>query len=269
MDTGNAGWDVIPDATDAAAYAVLRRDKVWNCFAIADLAPPFRAWTEVAVARERRGERYAACLVLRQPGLTVVSPFGAPPGVAAILERIALPARALVQARDEHLPPLERHYCLDPSARELLRLAVTPATFRPPPAPGRAVARLTAADLPALLALYERFPENHFQPDALRHGVFYGIHAGDRLAAAGGTHAMAPAYGIAVLGGIFTHPDERRRGHAGAVTAALVGDLFARGCADVVLNVTAENAPALRVYERLGFRLHSRYRAGQAERIAR
>ncbi len=269
MGADNSGWEVIADATYADAYGVLRGDRVWNCFALADLAPPFRAWTAVAVARETGGGRDAACLVLRQPGLTVVSPYGAAPGVAAILARIDLPARALVQERGEHLPVIERYYRLDPGGRELLRMAVTPATFRPAPPSGSRSDPLAPADLGALGALYAHFPEHHFQPDALRHGVFYGIRAGDRLVAAGGTHAVAPAYGVAVLGGIFTHPDARRRGHASALTSRLVEDHFARGCPDVVLNVPADNRPAIRVYERLGFRTYSNYRAGPAERIVR
>lgn len=269
VGVGRSGWEVIPDAADADAYAVLRRDRVWNCFALADLAPPFRSWTVIAVAREAGGGRDAACLILRQPGLTVVSPFGATPGVAAILARIDLPARALVQVRGEHLPAIERHYRLDPGARELLRMAVTPATFRPVLPPGPRIDPLTPADRAVVGALYAHFPENHLQPDALRHGVFYGIRAGDRLVAVGGTHAVAPVYGVAVLGGIFTHPDARRRGHASAVTARLVEELFARGCRDVALNVVADNLPAIRVYERLGFRTHSTYRAGPAARIAR
>lgn len=269
MGADRSGWEVIPDAADADAYAVLRGDRVWNCFALADLAPPFRAWTVIAIGRETGGGRDAACLILRQPGLTVVSPSGAAPGVAAILARIDLPARALIQVRGEHLPAIERHYRLDPGARALLRMAVTPATFRPVPPSGPRVDPLAPADRAMVGALYAHFPENHFRPDALRHGVFYGIRAGDRLVAAGGTHAVAPAYGVAVLGGIVTHPDARRRGHASAVTARLVEALFARGCRDVVLNVAADNAPAIRVYARLGFSTHSTYWAGPAERIAR
>lgn len=262
-------WEVISDAADAEAYAVLRRNPVWNSFAIADLAPPFRAWTTIALAREVASERAASCLVLQQPGLTVVSPDGPEPGVAAIFETIDLPERALVQARPEHLPPIERYYQPDAAWREMLRMAVTPARFQPPAPSHATVERLGIEDLSAVLDLYARYPENHFRTDLLRDGVFFGVRDGRCLVAIGGTHVVAPSHGIAVLGGIFTHPDARRRGLATAITARLVEDLFARGCSTVVLNVTASNDQAIRVYERLGFDRSYRYLTGLARLRAR
>ena len=149
-------------------------------------------------------------------------------------------------------------------------MAVTPTSFLPPrqaPTSTPPAERLTTADLPALAALYSLYPTGHFRPDVLEHGVFYGIRASERLVAVGGTHAIAAPYGLAVLGNIFTHPAARGRGYAGAVTAVLVGELFRLGVSDVVLNVLADNAPAIRVYERLGFVLAHPYLTGLAERI--
>lgn len=248
---------------------MLRRDPVWNSFAIADLAPPFRAWTKIALAREVAGGRVASCLVLQQPDLTVVSPDGPEPGVAAILATIDLPERALVQARREHLPPIERYYQPESAWREMLRMAVTPARFRSPAPRDAPVEPLGTGDLSAALELYALYPENHFREDLLRDGVFFGVRDGRRLVAIGGTHVVVPRHGIAVLGGIFTHPDARRRGLATAITARLVDDLFARGCSIVVLNVTASNDQAIRVYERRGFERSYRYLTGPARRRAR
>lgn len=269
MQAGSKAWEVISDATDAEAYEVFQRDRVWNCFAIADLVPPARAWTKIAIARETGGEQHAACLVLRHPELKVLSPYGAETGVATILETIDLPERTLAQAQSKHLSLIQRFYRLAPGWRELLRMGITPETFRPPPPSAQLPERLAPADLRAVHELYALFPGNHFRPDELRYGVYYGVREGDQLAAIGGTHAVAPTYGIAVLGGIFTHPDVRRRGYASAITAALVQELFTQGCTDVVLNVTADNTPAIRVYEHLGFRTHHRYHSGQADRLAR
>ena len=298
-------WQIIPDASDDEAVVVLERDRIWNSFALADLAPPFRVYSQIALAR--RGSESAALLILRSPGLSVLSPYGAEAGVAAILELLALPAVALLQAQPAHLALLRRHYRLLPGKYEALRMAVTAATFRPP-ANVPAVARLTPADAGALMELYALSPENHFRPDLLEQGVFYGVYAGPAgadttappspvgkpalrpapagqetsatppppagvaarpqatLLAVGGTHVVAPAYGVAVLGGILTHPVARRHGYATAITAALTSDLLARGCRDVVLNVVADNAPAISVYTRLGFQVYARYWTAQAER---
>lgn len=268
MSEGSPAWEVISDAADAEAFAVLRRDPVWNSFAIADLAPPFRAWTKIALARDVGG-RVASCLVLQQPDLTVVSPDGPASGVAAILDRMDLPQRALVQARREHLPPIERYYQPESAWREMLRMAVTPARFQPPAPRDARVEPLGIGDLSAALDLYALYPENHFREDLLRDGVFYGVRDGRRLIAIGGTHVVVPSHGIAVLGGIFTHPDARRRGLATAITAQFVKDLFARGCSTVVLNVTASNDEAIRVYERLGFDRSYRYLTGPVQRRKR
>jgi ribosomal protein S18 acetylase RimI-like enzyme len=267
MNTESMGWRVVVDAPAALAYAVLRQDRVWNCFAIADLTPPFRAYTQIAVASRTDPPGDAACLVLRHPALTVISPFGSEQGVAAILAQLDLPDTALVQAHDAEWPLFAPYYRFLPDRQELLRLSITARTFQePPPGAGPVPARLTAADLPALRALYDLYPASTFRADQLEHGVFYGLRIDGRLVAVAGTHVLAPAYGLAVLGGIFTHPAARRRGYGRAVTAALVRDLLAQGCRDVVLNVGVDNDAALRLYTHLGFQRHDRYWTGRVER---
>lgn len=267
METTLPDWQITINASDAEAGAVLSQDRVWNCFALADLLPPFREYSQVAIARQPGAADCAACLVLRHPALTVLSPFGAPDGVAAILARLDLPALALLQTQEVHLPLLQQYYRFQPGERVLLRMGVAADTFLPPGAPQAQPERLTSADLTAVQALYAYFPETHFRDDLLEHGVFYGVRSGEQMVAIGGTHVVAIGYGLAVLGNIFTHPDARRRGYARAVTAALVADLLARGCQDVVLNVVADNNPAISLYTSLGFQTHSRYWTMQAERV--
>jgi ribosomal protein S18 acetylase RimI-like enzyme len=268
MDAQQAGWNVTLDAPDDVAYAVLARDRVWNCFVIADLAPPFRSYSQVALAWRAEGDEVAACLVVRHPAVRVLSPYGALDGVTALLEQIDLPERTLVQIQALHVPAIERHYRFPDGLVEMLRMAVTPATLVvPESAPAERIELLEPADLHALSALYRMYPGSVFRPDLLEHGVFVGVRDGDRLVAAGGTHVLAEAYGIAVLGNIFTDPDARGWGLATAVTARLVTELLARGCPDVVLNVHAENSAAIHVYTRLGFHTHARFWTGQAERL--
>lgn len=268
MDIAHAYWQVTLDASDAEAEAVLSQDRVWNSFALADLLPPFREYSQIAIARRADSADCAACLVLRHPALTVVSPYGAPEGLAGILAQMDLPARALLQAQEAHLPLLQHYYRFLPGQRILLRMAVSADTFVPPETTSLVQPELlTPADLVALQALYAHFPETHFRVDLLEHGVFYSVRSGSQLLAAGGTHVLAIECGLAVLGNIFTHPEARRRGYARAVTTALVIDLLERGCRDVVLNVMAENTPAITLYTSLGFQTHSRYWTMEAERI--
>jgi ribosomal protein S18 acetylase RimI-like enzyme len=59
---------------------------------------------------------------------------------------------------------------------------------------------------------------------------------------------------------IEVSPDHRRRGLARAVMAALVGWGAERGATTAYLQVLSDNAPALALYEGMGFRTHHRYR---------
>lgn len=267
MQETSDGWRITLDASTAEAEAALAHDRIWNCFALADLAPPFGEHTQIAIA-EKSNDLIAACLVLRHPALVVLSPFGDRDGVAAIMASLAahhaLPNRTLIQAGNDHLPVLSPYYTLPHDGRELFRMAVSPETFMSPFSPDSVAERLTADDLPALAALYALYPEGHFLAELLQHEIFFGVRAGERLVAAGGTHVVAVDYAIAVLGNIFTHPEVRRRGYARTIISALVGDLFARGCRDVALNVLTQNASALHLYQSLGFQTHSRYWTGEA-----
>jgi SAM-dependent methyltransferase len=97
MHMNSSGWHVALDLINADAYAVLQQDRIWNCFAIADLAPPFHEYSRYASALERvdDGTRQAAnalagspgslaaCLILQHPQLTVISPYGAQRGAGA------------------------------------------------------------------------------------------------------------------------------------------------------------------------------------------
>ena len=79
-------WHVEADADDATAAAVLATDRRWNGYSLADLAPPLRAFTTVAVARQLDAHApAAACLFYRHPSFNSLIPHGAADGVAAIL----------------------------------------------------------------------------------------------------------------------------------------------------------------------------------------
>lgn len=257
------GWEVALDVDDATAYAAFAADRRWCGYAIADLDAPFREHSRVAVAR--LGEEVAACLVLRHPAFTSVVPHGPAEGLAAILARAELPTTTHLFARAEHLGVLRRWFVY-PAPTPMLRMGVDRTAFIP--AAGRAE-RLGSGDLPALAELYAAYDGSAFQPDQLATGVFYGIRHGGALLAAAGTHVVSARYGIAALGNVFTRPEARGRGLARAVTSAVVQELLAGPCGEVILNVVQANAPAIAVYDRLGFRIHCPHYEGIAALQAR
>ncbi len=261
------GWQITVDATNDEAYTVLKQDRVVNCFAIADLLPPFRQYTRISLAVQPPGAQWAALLIVEHPEVYVLATSGHPEGVRALLAHQGLPAAPLIQALPEHWPLLATRFDLPPTPRDLLRMSLSAQTFQcPEPSALPAAERLSAADLPALLSLYDLFPNSHFRPGLLEEELFYGIREGTAIVAAGGTHVIALPYGLAVLGNIFTHPEQRGRGCAQAVVSALVTDLLAQGCQDVILNVETENAPAIHVYTKLGFQPRCHIVSGPATR---
>jgi ribosomal protein S18 acetylase RimI-like enzyme len=260
-------WRVMTDVGDDEALAVLAHDRVGNCFAIADLAPPMRAYSQYAVAY-KADVPPATCVVVRHPAFNVVIAGGAEEGVAVILAQLDLPDGCQVQVMANHIPAIQEYYRFPESLREVLRMAVTAdSLLASNNTPDRPVEQLTIDDLPKLRDLYALYPENHFRQDALEHGTFFGVRDGARIVTAGGTHVVTATYDIAVLGNIFTRPDERRKGYAAAITTALARELMAQGCRDVVLNVTATNDPAIRMYLQLGFHIHAHYWTGRGERL--
>ena len=264
-------WWVEPNADEAAVYALLGRDRAWTGYAIADIDEPFRAYARVALAGRRlpteRGRAEAALLVLRHPDFTAIVTYGPDGGVGAALAALdargELPERTFVMTRLAHRPPLWRFYSRD--GHEMLRMVVARRGFRPPDEPGILAERLGPADLGTLVELYRDYPENVFNREQLAGGVFYGVRDGRRrLLAAAGTHVLSRRYGIAAVGSVFTRPEARGRGYGRVVTGAVTADLLDGTCRQVILNVAPDNAPARRVYEGLGFRVHCRYWEGLA-----
>lgn len=253
------------DTDDEQLLSLLEHDRIWNCFALADLLPPMRESTRFVTARRPGDGPSALVMIVQHPEIQVISPFGDAAGVAAILAQARLPERTLVQTTPSHRLSLEAVYRPLPAWRAMLRMAVNAQTFKQAPADAR-VERLTVEDGAAVTDLYRLFPEGHFRPELLAQGSFHGLRADGRLVAIAGTHVVVEQYGIAVVGGVFTHPDARGKGYAHSVTSAVVSHLLRRGCRDVVLNVFVANAPAFAVYHRLGFQIAHCVWTGQAER---
>ena len=63
---------------------------------------------------------------------------------------------------------------------------------------------------------------------------------------------------LAAVGNVMTHRDFRNRGYAKIVTGAVTQELL-RFCDEVVLNVRADNPPALAAYRALGYHEHVRF----------
>lgn len=122
----------------------------------------------------------------------------------------------------------------------------------PPPAPPESLelAPLGPADVPEMLALAKVTLPGPFRRRTIELGGYLGVRAQGRLAAMAG-HRIRPE-GHVEISGVCTHPDFQGRGLAKALVARLTRDAFETGLMPM-LGVRDDNAPALGLYERLGF----------------
>ena len=117
------------------------------------------------------------------------------------------------------------------------------------PVPG--FVELNAADVPEMVALAELTKPGPFSTRTHELGGFVGIRREGRLAAMAGERLRAPGY--TEVSGVCTHPDFLGRGFAAFLMQTVVERIRARG-ETPFLHVRADNARAIALYERLGFR---------------
>jgi len=105
-----------------------------------------------------------------------------------------------------------------------------------------------------------------FAPFQLQTGFFRGIRRNGELVAVAGVHVVSVQESVAGVGNIFTRPDFRGQGLAQTAASAVAMALCETGIRTIGLNVEETNAPAIRAYERIGFRAHFDYYEGPADR---
>jgi GNAT superfamily N-acetyltransferase len=237
--------------------AFLEQDRLFAAYALCDLDDREFSRTRWGVAYSGSAPR---SVVLEYAGLAPQPMFamGEPDGVEAVLRNLIRPRVAYLAMRPELLPAVDSVYHVDPGP-EMIRMAVDRQTFRP--SPGLA-ARLVPGEIGDLNRLYELGFTAWLPATAITEGVYYGVRVRGRLVAAAGTHVISREARMAVVGNVLTHRDFRGRGFAKITTSAVTAELL-RTCDDVVLNVRADNAPALAAYRALGYREHCRF----AERL--
>jgi len=234
-------------------YSFLEQDRLYAAYAICDLG-------EREFARTRWGAAYDG----HQPigvGLEYTGPtpqplfvLGRPDGISAVLRDVIRPRAAYIAARTMMLPAVEAHYRVDPGP-QMVRMWVDRARFRPYPA---TVQRLLPVEIGELNRLYQLGFASWLPSGAIADGVYYGMRVNGQLVSAAGTHVVSPSARLAVVGNVLTHLDYRGRGFATAVTGAVTAELL-RSCDQIVLNVRADNPPAINAYRRLGYIEHARF----------
>ena len=119
------------------------------------------------------------------------------------------------------------------------------------PTPVRPARLIQGSEFHSLDQFYNAHHVEAWAPLMFDMGPYYGVWYNGELVAAAGVHFVTPF--IAQIGNVFTHPKCRGRGFATAATAGVTRHLSRMGIQIISLFVVADNAPAIRIYERLGF----------------
>lgn len=246
----------MPALTDRDSIrSLLEADSIWSVYALGDLLPalfPHTRWFTPDLT-----------LVLQVHDACILFAHGSA-SVSEALRHVRWPVH--LQVREPALAVVAAHARVTRQKR-MWRMGWQGGPLEP----GRAghVRRLTMADLPALQRLYadgEASSEapDFFYPSMLADGVFSGAFTPEgELAAAAGTHIYAPEEGAAAIGNVYTRRSQRGRGYGRAATGATLAAVA--HLPTVGLNVRWDNAPAIHVYESLGFRKHCVFYEALAE----
>jgi ribosomal protein S18 acetylase RimI-like enzyme len=251
---GRRSAAIARQTTDRALlHAFLGQDRLYAAYAICDLE-------EREFGRTRWGAAYdgdeliAVGMEYTGPTPQPLFVMGRPDGISAVLRDVIRPRAAYIAARTVMLPAVEAHYRVDPGP-QMVRMWVDRARFRPYPA---TVQRLLPVEIGELNRLYQLGFASWLPSGAIADGVYFGMRVNGQLVAAAGTHVVSPAARLAVVGNVLTHLDYRGRGFATAVTGAVTAELL-RSCDEIVLNVRADNPPAINAYRRLGYVEYARF----------
>ena len=236
--------------------AFLRRRPAVHAYELGDLDDFFWPHTQW-LAWQPDGEIEQLALVYDEPEPPVLLALAEPPrdGMAALLGAVS---RAL---------PATLYAHLSPGLVQALAPALVPASDPIPHLklglvePGRLEEHDTAevellgpADLDEVERFYDAaYPGTWFQPRMLETGRYAGIRQGGELVCVAGVHVWSPTWRGATLGNGAPRPTLRGSGLATAACARLCRILLGDGIDVISLNVRADNASAIRAYEKLGF----------------
>jgi hypothetical protein len=248
-----------PPADRARAY--FERDRIMAAYALADIDASeierARWWTAA-----RGDEVVAAALIVEALPFRPCFASGEKDALAAIFRDGIREPRIVVATPPAGRLAVESVYRLE-RVEKMHRMAVDVATFRPRVA--HTVTRLGADHIDDVIDLYGHASRTYFTPERLAREIYFGVYVGVTLAAAAGTHVRSRRSSIAAVGNVLTRLAYRDRGMATSVTSAVTAAALEEH-RDVVLNVRQDNAPAIAVYDRLGYHVHGPFIEGPAVR---
>ena len=241
--------------------AFLEQDRLLAAYALADLdaneIERCRWWLAT-----RGSESVAAALVVEALPFRPCFAMGETEALASVFREGIRDPRLVVSTPPAGRIAVESTFRFERVDR-MHRMVVNVDMFQPRVT--HRVTRLEVDHLEDVIDLYGHASRTYFTPDRIERELYFGIFVGSTLASAAGTHVRSRSAGLAAVGNVLTRMSYRDRGMATSVTSAVTAAALEEH-RDVVLNVRQDNAPAVSVYERLGYRVHAPFIEGPAVR---
>ena len=236
-------------------------DRLLSAYALADLdasdVERARWWTA-----SRADSIVAAALVVEALPFRPCFAMGETDALSTIFRESLREPRLVVSTPPAGRLAVEAAYRFERVDR-MDRMVTDVESFRPRVT--HTVTRLGPDELEDVIDLYGHASRQYFTADRLDREIYFGIYSGSNLVSAAGTHVRSRRSGVAAVGNVLTRLSYRDRGMATSVTSAVTTAALEQH-ADVVLNVRQDNAPAISVYTRLGYRRHAQFIEGPAVR---
>lgn|SRR5574341_34461 len=247
----------------ALVRGFLLTDPDYAAYALGDLDPHYAGHT-TWLAAAQTGEIEGLALLYDALTPPVLFLMGETSALSALLLHGIGPERIFFTALPELESVLRAFYEVD-FVHAMFRMRVAPGGFvrlpdcddhslMPVPLDERHASQVTELHRAAARVDGRAWEDIAFTPDMLRGGYYQGIFQNGTLLAVAGTHLVAPTERVAAIGNVVVHPDHRRRGLGGLVSQAVTRALLDAGFDRIVLNVWQNNAAAIKIYRRLGFR---------------
>jgi predicted GNAT family acetyltransferase len=167
------------------------------------------------------------------------------------LARLTGPDDVLFIVQAAHLPqnlPSELTSPFDAAVTQMIADKQMPEIHDP------RIERLTEKDAAEMFALADLTKPGPFTRRAQALGDFFGVKENGRLIAMAGVRFRHP--GFHEVSGVCTHPDVRGQGLGRLMMEFMCGKIFAEGN-QPFLHTFSDNAQAIALYEKLGFRARS------------
>lgn len=134
----------------------------------------------------------------------------------------------------------------------LLQMVCENGKTAPSTNPSAQIVQLGDSDSPEMLELTTLTKPGPFGPRTHELGYYVGIRDRGKLVAMAGERLKVPGY--TEVSAVCTHPDHLGKGYAASLMSEVMRCIRERG-ETPFLHVRADNARAIAIYERLGFRI--------------